>query len=66
MIEFDVILEDLGGAGLSQIVLVLILNYFSAIVGFNALATVFIAYKPDFRLVDVIYRILLLTYVLSS
>ena len=55
MIEFDVILEDLGGAGLSQFVLVLIMSYCRIVTAFNTLATVFIAYKPDFRLVEVTY-----------
>ncbi|XP_078493967.1 organic cation transporter protein-like [Ciona intestinalis] len=49
MIQFDVLLNRLGGAGLSQVIIFVLLSYFNVPGGFNALATVFIAYVPDSR-----------------
>lgn len=49
MIQYDVLLEDLGGFGTSQIILVFILCYFNISAGMNTLATVFIAHTPHYR-----------------
>lgn len=51
MVHFDVLLEDLGPLGLSQIILLLMLCYYNISFGVNAIATVFIAYTPEFRCV---------------
>jgi len=49
MINFDVLLENLGGFGAGQIAICFLLSYGNLIGGFNALASVFIAYIPDSR-----------------
>ena len=49
MIMFDVLLDDIGKLGLSQILLILLYSYFNISGGMNALATVFIGYTPDYR-----------------
>jgi len=49
MINFDVVLENLGGFGAGQISIFFLLSYGNLIGGFNSLATVFIAYNPDSR-----------------
>ena len=49
MVLFGVLLEDLGGFGLSQIILFLMLCYYHISAGMNDLATVFIAYTPNYR-----------------
>ena len=49
MIQFEVLLNDLGEFGLAQIILFALLSFSSISGGINALATVFIAYESDFR-----------------
>ena len=47
MINYDVLLEDLGSFGISQILIVLMLCYYNIAGGMNSLATVFIQHSPD-------------------
>jgi len=47
MINFDVLLDDLGAFGLSQILIVLMLSYYQIAGGMNSLASVFIQHSPD-------------------
>ena len=49
MIQFDVILSDIGGHGLAQIIMTLMLAYVNLPGGFNGVFTVFGAYKPEYR-----------------
>uniref|UniRef100_H2XZQ1 Major facilitator superfamily (MFS) profile domain-containing protein n=1 Tax=Ciona intestinalis TaxID=7719 RepID=H2XZQ1_CIOIN len=49
MIQFDILLEKIGGAGKSQVLLFVLLAYFNISGGFNSIVTVFIAYSPDNR-----------------
>ena len=49
MVLFDVLLEDIGALGLAQIILILLYSFYNISGGMNALATVFIAYTPDYR-----------------
>ena len=49
MIQFEVLLNDLGEFGLSQILLFVLLSSSSIVGGLNSLATVFIAYEPNYR-----------------
>ena len=49
MFLFDVLLDDIGGLGLSQILLILMLSYYNISAGMNAIATVFIAPTPEYR-----------------
>ena len=49
MIQFEVLLNDLGEFGLAQIILFVLLTSSNISGGINALATVFIAYEPDYR-----------------
>ena len=49
MIQFDIILEDIGEIGLAQIILFGFIAYFNICGGVNALASVFIAYEPPVR-----------------
>ena len=49
MIHFDTVLLDIGGIGLTQILYILFLSYYNIPAGFNAVFTVFGAYKPDYR-----------------
>jgi len=47
MINFDVLLEKIGGFGAAQIAICILLSYGSTIRAFNSVAPVFIAYQPD-------------------
>ena len=49
MIDFDVVLEQIGGFGRYQIILVCMVCYYSIPSGINSLAPVFMNYKPDYR-----------------
>ena len=49
MIQFDVVLKDIGGHGLAQIVFTLLLAYNSVASGYSAVFTVFGAYTPNYR-----------------
>jgi len=49
MWDYDIILQGMGGIGKSQIIIAFMLSYFMIFGGINALATVFIAYLPDYR-----------------
>ena len=49
MIQFDVVLRDIGGYGLAQIIMTLLLAYNGLPNGYNAVFTVFGAYRPDYR-----------------
>lgn len=49
MIDFDILLDKLGHIGKFQWLIFFSLSYWNITGGFNALATVFIAYTPDFR-----------------
>ncbi|CAK8674381.1 unnamed protein product [Clavelina lepadiformis] len=49
MIDFDVILEKIGGLGRYQVLLVAMVCYYSIPSGFNSLAPVFMNYKPEYR-----------------
>ena len=51
MIHFDVVLLDVGGVGLAQVYIFLILSYFNIPSGFNGVFTVFGAYRPNYRFV---------------
>ena len=47
MIQYDILLEDIGTFGLAQIVICLLLSYYDVSIGMNALATVFIQQAPE-------------------
>ena len=47
MINFDVLMEDLGSFGLSQILIVGMLCYYHITLAMNSLAPVFIQHNPD-------------------
>ena len=49
MIDFDDVLYHLGGFGLYQIMLVVMVCYYSIPSGMNSLAPVFMNYRPDCR-----------------
>ncbi|CAK8674959.1 unnamed protein product [Clavelina lepadiformis] len=49
MIQFETVLEHVGEIGAAQVILLCLYAYFNIPAGFNALATVFIAYTPDMR-----------------
>lgn len=48
MINFDVVVEEIGKNGKIQIIIFIILCYSKVFEGIHAMATVFIAYIPDF------------------
>lgn len=49
MIDFDVILNQIGGFGLIQKLLGFIIGYTAILSGFNTMSVVFINYTPDHR-----------------
>lgn len=49
MLQFDILFNDLGEIGLAQILIVLVVGCTTFSSGINSLATVFIAYEPNFR-----------------
>ena len=49
MIQFDVLLEDIGGHGLIQVIYALLLSYYRIPAAFTGLFTIFGAYTPDYR-----------------
>lgn len=49
MIDFDVLLNNLGAFGIYQIVIFSSLMYFQIPGGMNSIAPVFISYTPEYR-----------------
>ena len=49
MYDFDIILNEIGGFGRYQIMLVIMVSYYSIPSGINSLAPVFMNYRPDYR-----------------
>ena len=52
MLDFDVLMNALGKLGRAQTLMYLMLCYYMLFAGFNSLATVFIAYLPEYRYIS--------------
>lgn len=49
MIDFDIVLTQIGGFGLAQKVLGIVIGYTAILSGFNTMSPVFINFTPDYR-----------------